>query len=86
MKQKTPTPELSGLERAIRRAGGQGNLAAKMGVCQQLVSSWKRRGWVSAEYALAISKETGIDPITLVQPQMRLVLEASVALQQRAAP
>ncbi|MEX8520051.1 MAG: transcriptional regulator [Leptothrix sp. (in: b-proteobacteria)] len=51
---------MEALDKAIRTAGGQARLAAKIGCVQGAVSNWKARGKVSAEYCPAIERETGV--------------------------
>jgi DNA-binding transcriptional regulator YdaS (Cro superfamily) len=50
------------LVRAIKAAGNQEKLAAKIGASQQLVSYWLKKGkrGVPAEYVLPIEAATGI--------------------------
>ncbi|MBT8085995.1 MAG: helix-turn-helix domain-containing protein [Woeseia sp.] len=49
------------LKEAIERAGGQAALAEKLGVKQQNVNNWVRRGnGVPDRYVLAVERVTGI--------------------------
>lgn len=49
----------SAMETAITAAGGQVALARKIGVTQQSVSKWKRRGWCPEERAEQIAAAAG---------------------------
>jgi DNA-binding transcriptional regulator YdaS (Cro superfamily) len=49
---------MSALQRAIDHAGGQTQLARLLGIRQSLVSMWKTRGRVPAEYCPRIERAT----------------------------
>jgi DNA-binding transcriptional regulator YdaS (Cro superfamily) len=49
---------MSALQRAIDHAGGQTNLARLLDIRQSLVSMWKTRGRVPAEYCPRIERVT----------------------------
>lgn len=46
------------IERAIRLAGSQANLARLIGVTQQTISNWKDGAVIRAEFCSAIERET----------------------------
>lgn len=48
------------LSQAVEVAGGVGKLAASIGVAQNVVSNWRKRGKVPAEHVLAIEAATGV--------------------------
>jgi TorA maturation chaperone TorD len=52
----------SGLDQAIRAAGGVGALARKIGISQPSLSNWQR---VPSERVLAVESATGIDRVIL---------------------
>lgn len=51
---------MTALQEAIDKAGGVGVLAGKIGVAASVVSMWKKRESVPAEYCPAIERETGV--------------------------
>lgn len=57
----TDSPSRVALERAIELAGSQRSLARALGISQQAVSGWIRRGSaLPPEYVLAVEALTGI--------------------------
>jgi DNA-binding transcriptional regulator YdaS (Cro superfamily) len=46
--------------KAVKKAGGFGELARRIGVSASAPSMWKRRKNVPAEYCPAIERETGV--------------------------
>lgn len=60
----------TGIAGAVERAGTQAALAAKLGVTQQAVSDWERRGWVPLMRAAEIEHLTGVPRRTLVNPRV----------------
>ena len=48
------------LLRAVKKAGGYGELARLIGVAPSLPSMWRHRKNVPAEYCPAIERETGV--------------------------
>jgi DNA-binding transcriptional regulator YdaS (Cro superfamily) len=59
-----------GIIAAIEAAGSQENLAAKLGVSQQLISRWATRGWVPPHRALEIEATLGVPRMRLVHPRL----------------
>lgn len=51
---------MSTLSQAVDAVGGVGKLAATIGVAQNVVSNWRKRGKVPAEHVLAIEAATGV--------------------------
>jgi DNA-binding transcriptional regulator YdaS (Cro superfamily) len=72
MKQKTT---ISGIEQAVATVGSQENLAQQLGVTQQAVSLWRKRGWVPPHRAPEIEHITGVHRHTLIKPRLRELLE-----------
>lgn len=64
----------SGLEQAIRAAGGVGALARKIGISQPSVSSWSR---VPAERVLTLEGLTGVDRAVLRPDLYGVTVEAT---------
>lgn len=62
--------EQSGISRAVTAAGTQDALAAKLGVSQQAVSTWVRRGWVPLRRAQEIEAEFGVPRAKLINPRI----------------
>ena len=61
---------MSGISEAIEAADGQVKLAKLLGVSQQAVSGWKRRGWVPASRSAEIEQQTGVPRQRLVNPRL----------------
>lgn len=58
---KTPSPDATGIDKAIAEAGSQVKLAALIGATQQMISYWKRTGIVSdTGMCAAIERATGV--------------------------
>jgi DNA-binding transcriptional regulator YdaS (Cro superfamily) len=51
------------------RAGGQSQLARRLGVTPPAILDWRRRGQIPAERVLAISRITGLSP-NLLRPDL----------------
>lgn len=58
----------SGVDQAIKQAGGQVALAKHLGVSQQAISLWRRQGWVPLKRINEIEAQFGIPRIELVNP------------------
>jgi DNA-binding transcriptional regulator YdaS (Cro superfamily) len=61
----TTTP--TGIARAVAAAGGQEALARNLGVTQQTVSYWVRRGYPAEIYVRAIARIGRVPPASLVR-------------------
>jgi DNA-binding transcriptional regulator YdaS (Cro superfamily) len=66
----------TGIELALNKAGTQAQLAQILGVTQQSISEWHRRGWVPVDRAEEIERLTGVARLTLIKPRLRELLEA----------
>ena len=62
---------ITGVEGAVRAAGGQGRLARTLGVSQQAVSAWLRRGFVPVRRVVEIESQFGVLRTELVSPRLR---------------
>lgn len=62
--------EPTGISKAVTQAGGQVQLASVLGVSQQVVSCWERRGWVPVRRALEIEAQLGIHRHLLINPRL----------------
>ncbi len=51
---------MEALHEAVKRAGGYGKLAARIGVSISAPSNWNQRKNVPAEHCPAIERETGV--------------------------
>lgn len=65
---------LSGIADAIVAAGTQAELAANLGVTQQVVSRWLRRGWVPLRRANEIEQRYKIPRVRLANPRLIALL------------
>lgn len=66
----------TGIQEAIAQAKTQAALAIALGVSQQVVGQWLRRGWVPADRAQQIETLYGIDRMRLIKPRLRDLIEA----------
>lgn len=55
---------------AVTTAGSQANLASQLGVSQQVVSKWLRRGWVPTRRAVEIEHLYGVPRQKLINPRL----------------
>lgn len=62
--------QITGISDAIRQSGCQQKLAEKLGVSQQAVSTWQRRGWVPLRRAQEIEAITGVARARLINPRI----------------
>lgn len=58
------------VDEAVKAAGTQVKLAEVLGVSQQAVSMWRRRGWVSPLRAQEIEALYGIPRTRLMKPRL----------------
>jgi DNA-binding transcriptional regulator YdaS (Cro superfamily) len=68
-------PAETGIDQAIARVGTQTALASRLGVTQQVVSLWARRGWVPVQRAAEIEHHTGVLRQSLIKPALRELLD-----------
>lgn len=86
------TADESGIARAVKIAqekaandsqftgkSGQGWLARRLGVTQQAVSSWLRRGWAPTNRADEIQQLVGVPARELLNPRLVKMLGSKVA-------
>jgi len=62
--------EGTGIEEAIRIAGGQSAMADAEGVTQQAVSGWRKQGYAPRKRAEGIAERTGVPVDRLVDPRI----------------
>lgn len=65
----------NGVELAIDKAGSQDKLADRLGVSQQVISKWKRRGYVPLNRAVEIETQYGIKRAQLINPRIADLVE-----------
>ena len=70
-----PTTEINmtGIEKAVKIAGGASALAHKLDVTHQAVYVWLRKGWVPPRRALEIEKLFGVPRIDLFKPELSVL-------------
>lgn len=73
-----PWKDMNGIQKAITLAGSQRALAQHLGVSQQAVSEWEKRGYAPDARIVEIEAEYGIDRIELVNPALRRLLERKI--------
>ncbi len=59
----------TGIQRAIKAAGGQSELARQIGVTYQAVQRWARTGHIPYKRCMAIKKKTGIK-LSVLRPDI----------------
>jgi DNA-binding transcriptional regulator YdaS (Cro superfamily) len=64
-----------GIELALSKVGSQEKLAQLMGVSQQAISAWLRRGYVPVQRAAEIEFFTGVHRHSLIKPRLRDLLD-----------
>lgn len=69
------TTELSGIEQAVAKAGSQGKLAEALGVSQQAVQKWVRRGYVPPGRVVEIEATLGVPRAKLLSPRLADLVE-----------
>jgi hypothetical protein len=72
----TKTEKLSGIQRAVKLAGGQNELGAMIDVTQQNISKWVISGYAPVDRAIQISELFDIPARQLVSPKIQSVLTA----------
>lgn len=60
-----------GIREVIFIAGGQAALARQLGVSQQAVSKWVRRGFVPVNRVVEIEAQFGVPRHRLIDPKLR---------------
>ena len=70
MTQKAPPPE-TGIQCAIREAGGVTRLAALLGVHYQRVQHWAKQGYAPRRFIVEIAAQTGVATRRLLDPRLR---------------
>lgn len=68
-------PSLPGIFKAVKAAGSQTALADAMGVSQQAINKWVKKGWVPVDRAIEIEGLYGIPRRELVSSKLRDLLE-----------
>lgn len=66
----TVSEVLTGIQAAVRAAGGQGKMATALGVSQQAVSLWLRRGYVPPRHIVQIETLYGVPRARLINPKI----------------
>lgn len=68
-------PRIPGIFKAVKAAGSQTALADAMGVTQQAINKWVKKGWVPVDRAIEIEGIYGIPRRELVSQKLRDLLE-----------
>lgn len=62
--------KMTGLDKALAKAGSQENMAKQLGVTQQVISLWAHQGWVPTRRAIEIEQAYGVHRVELVSPRL----------------
>lgn len=65
-----------GIDAAIKAVGSQVAVARALGVTEQAVSIWVKRGWVPARRAVELEQLTGVARADLVSQRLRELVGA----------
>ena len=68
----------TGIKDAIDVAGGQVKLAEALGVTQQNVSLWLKRGYVPARHIVSIEAQFGVPRTKLIDPRIANLVDLPV--------
>lgn len=68
----------TGIEDAISAIGSQDKLADAMGVKQQVVSYWKRVGYVPTGRVVEVEQLTGVPRQRLINPSITNLLDTAI--------
>lgn len=74
MRKKAP----NAVARACEAAGSQAQLARSLGVTEQAVSSWVRRGWVPKHRAPEIEALYGVPRKSMIDPRLMGLIEPAI--------
>lgn len=77
LEQIMPEQSTTGIADVIISAGGQGCLARRIGVSQQAVSGWVKRGWVPTTHIVKIEEMFGVSRARLINPKHLAILTQS---------
>jgi DNA-binding transcriptional regulator YdaS (Cro superfamily) len=69
------TTELPGIEQAVNAVGSQGKLAEQLGVSQQAVQKWVKRGYVPPGRVVEIEALTGVPRAKLLSRRLANLVE-----------
>lgn len=68
----------SGIEEAVKAAGGQVQMAEALGVTQQAVSIWVRQGWAPNGRIVEIETRFGVPRQRLINPRIADLVDLPV--------
>lgn len=63
----------------VQKAGSQSALAERLGVSQQAISKWIRRGYVPTRRVLECEATFGVPRVRLLDPRLRDLVDDEVA-------
>ena len=66
---ETGRTSVTGIDKVIEAAGGQTALAEVLGVSQQAISKWQKRGYVPAERVDQLANSYRVDRTELIDPR-----------------
>jgi DNA-binding transcriptional regulator YdaS (Cro superfamily) len=69
---------VNGIHAALLKAGSQQVMANQLGVSQQAISIWLRRGWVPHRRAIEIEQTYNIPRARLISPRLIDLVEGEV--------
>ncbi len=68
--------KLTGIAEAVVIAGSQSKLAERLGVSQQVVSNWLKKGFVPVSRILEIEAQFGVPRARLANPRLTDLVDA----------
>ena len=80
MEEENSTPEQPGIVRAVAAAGGQVKMAQSLGVTQQAVSLWLKRGFAPVDRAIEIEHLYGVPRLSTINPRLASQLDPGSGL------
>ncbi|MCR9178883.1 MAG: helix-turn-helix domain-containing protein [Erythrobacteraceae bacterium] len=81
----TRRERIAALDEAIKRGGGIVAFSRRMGVTHQAIYSWRKRGWVPLERAIAIDATFNVERDRLIAPRLAWALATPHASFTRGA-
>lgn len=66
---------MAGIDKVVELAGTQRRLGERLGVTQQMISKWVKRGYVPPERVVEIEAQYGVSRRELLKPSLISLVE-----------